>query len=66
MSDELLNATPSASPSLGDAPLPNRVPALRGRAVSHYLAGELRYACYLFQTQTGFPGLFAGYASNIA
>ncbi|MCX4455523.1 helix-turn-helix domain-containing protein [Streptomyces sp. NBC_01340] len=35
---------------LGDAPLPNRVPALRGRAVSHYLAGELRYACYLFES----------------
>ncbi|MFE9836238.1 helix-turn-helix domain-containing protein [Streptomyces sp. NPDC005551] len=35
---------------LGDAPLPQRVPALRGRAVSHYLAGELRYACYLFES----------------
>ncbi|WP_369234485.1 helix-turn-helix domain-containing protein [Streptomyces sp. R21] len=35
---------------LGDAPLPVRVPALRGRAVSHYLAGELRYACYLFES----------------
>ncbi|MGW5177970.1 helix-turn-helix domain-containing protein [Streptomyces sp. NPDC004082] len=35
---------------LGDAPLPLRVPALRGRAVSHYLAGELRYACYLFES----------------
>ncbi|MFD5631319.1 MULTISPECIES: helix-turn-helix domain-containing protein [unclassified Streptomyces] len=35
---------------LGDAPLPNRVPALRGRAVSHYLAGELRYSCYLFES----------------
>ncbi|MEU1038124.1 helix-turn-helix domain-containing protein [Streptomyces sp. NPDC005907] len=35
---------------LGDAPLPQRVPALRGRAVSHYLAGELRYSCYLFES----------------
>ncbi|MGW7264252.1 helix-turn-helix domain-containing protein [Streptomyces sp. NPDC054842] len=35
---------------LGDAPLPLRVPALRGRAVSHYLAGELRYSCYLFES----------------
>ncbi|MGQ4384702.1 helix-turn-helix domain-containing protein [Streptomyces sp. SAS_270] len=35
---------------LGDAPLPVRVPALRGRAVSHYLAGELRYSCYLFES----------------
>ncbi|MFF6996180.1 helix-turn-helix domain-containing protein [Streptomyces sp. NPDC008313] len=35
---------------LGDASLPVRVPALRGRAVAHYLAGELRYSCYLFET----------------
>ncbi|MFF4539633.1 helix-turn-helix domain-containing protein [Streptomyces aureus] len=35
---------------LGDAPLPQRVPAVRGRAVSHYLAGELRYSCYLFES----------------
>ncbi len=35
---------------LADAPLPVRVPALRGRAVSHYLAGELRYACYLLES----------------
>ncbi|MER6128764.1 helix-turn-helix domain-containing protein [Streptomyces sp. NPDC001795] len=39
-----------AEKSLGDAPLPSRVPALRGRAVSHYLAGELRYACYLLES----------------
>lgn len=32
------------------APLPARVPALRGRAVSHYLAGELRYAVYLLES----------------
>ncbi|PWI16813.1 transcriptional regulator [Streptomyces sp. Act143] len=33
-----------------DAPLPARVPALRGRALSHYLAGELRYAVYLLES----------------
>jgi tetratricopeptide (TPR) repeat protein len=32
------------------APLPARVPALRGRAVAHYLAGELRYAVYLLES----------------
>ncbi|KOV63528.1 helix-turn-helix domain-containing protein [Streptomyces sp. MMG1121] len=30
--------------------LPVRAPALRGRAVSHYLAGELRYAVYLLES----------------
>ncbi|MFR9798145.1 tetratricopeptide repeat protein [Streptomyces sp. MS06] len=35
---------------LRDEPLPARVPALRGRAVSHYLAGELRYAVYLLES----------------
>lgn len=35
---------------LADAPLPARVPALRGRAVAHYLAGELRYSVYLLET----------------
>ncbi|MEV7287736.1 helix-turn-helix transcriptional regulator [Streptomyces sp. NPDC093252] len=33
-----------------DLPLPARVPAVRGRAVSHYLAGELRYAVYLLES----------------
>ncbi|WP_340561907.1 helix-turn-helix domain-containing protein [Streptomyces sp. GSL17-111] len=32
------------------ATLPRRVPALRGRALTHLLAGELRYACYLLET----------------
>ncbi|EYT80106.1 DNA-binding protein [Streptomyces sp. Tu 6176] len=36
--------------ALADAPLPARVPALRGRAVAHYLTGELRYAVYLFES----------------
>ncbi|MET8606503.1 helix-turn-helix domain-containing protein [Streptomyces rubiginosohelvolus] len=31
------------------APLPQRVPAVRGRALTHLLAGELRYACYLLE-----------------
>ncbi|WP_060878667.1 tetratricopeptide repeat protein, partial [Streptomyces scabiei] len=35
---------------LGDAPLSARVPALRGRATAHYLAGELRYSCYLYES----------------
>ncbi|MEV5724264.1 helix-turn-helix domain-containing protein [Streptomyces pharetrae] len=39
-----------AEQTLADAPLPARVPALRGRAVAHYLAGELRYAVYLLET----------------
>ncbi|GGX73923.1 transcriptional regulator [Streptomyces minutiscleroticus] len=39
-----------AEKRLADEPLPARVPALRGRAVSHYLAGELRYACYLLES----------------
>lgn len=30
-------------------PLPQRVPAIRGRALAHLLAGELRYACYLVE-----------------
>ncbi|MGW1539233.1 tetratricopeptide repeat protein [Streptomyces sp. NPDC002309] len=36
--------------TLLDAPLPARVPALRGRAVAHFLAGELRYAVYLLES----------------
>jgi tetratricopeptide (TPR) repeat protein len=39
-----------AEQALGAAPLPVRVPALRGRAVAHYLAGELRYAVYLLES----------------
>ncbi|MBT3152676.1 helix-turn-helix transcriptional regulator [Streptomyces sp. CHD11] len=39
-----------AEARLGDAPLTARVPALRGRAVAHYLAGELRYAVYLLES----------------
>ncbi|MEU0675284.1 helix-turn-helix transcriptional regulator [Streptomyces sp. NPDC006172] len=39
-----------AERALADAPLPARAPALRGRAVSHYLGGELRYAVYLLES----------------
>ncbi|GAA2633923.1 helix-turn-helix transcriptional regulator [Streptomyces vastus] len=39
-----------AEKRLADTPLPIRVPALRGRAVAHHLAGELRYACYLLES----------------
>ncbi|WP_432133733.1 MULTISPECIES: tetratricopeptide repeat protein [unclassified Streptomyces] len=39
-----------AEAALAEAPLPARVPALRGRAVCHYLAGELRYAVYLLES----------------
>ncbi|MDI9883675.1 helix-turn-helix transcriptional regulator [Streptomyces sp. HNM0645] len=35
---------------LGDEPLPRRARAVRGRAVAHLLAGELRYACYLLES----------------
>ncbi|MGW4896542.1 helix-turn-helix domain-containing protein [Kitasatospora sp. NPDC004240] len=34
---------------LADQPLPRRAAAVRGRAVTHLLAGELRYACYLLE-----------------
>ncbi|MEE1796514.1 helix-turn-helix domain-containing protein [Streptomyces sp. BE308] len=40
----------AAEKLLADAPLPQRAPAVRGRAVAHLLAGELRYACYLLES----------------
>ncbi|MER6737702.1 helix-turn-helix domain-containing protein [Streptomyces puniciscabiei] len=39
-----------AETRLGEESLPVRVPAVRGRAVAHYLAGELRYAVYLLES----------------
>ncbi|GAA3507115.1 helix-turn-helix transcriptional regulator [Streptomyces showdoensis] len=39
-----------AENTLATASLPARVPARRGRAVAHYLAGELRYAVYLLES----------------
>lgn len=35
---------------LAGEPLPRRARAVRGRAVAHLLAGELRYACYLLES----------------
>ncbi|MFI5530959.1 tetratricopeptide repeat protein [Kitasatospora sp. NPDC051853] len=35
---------------LADGPPARRAAAVRGRAVAHLLAGELRYACYLLET----------------
>ncbi|GGY72393.1 transcriptional regulator [Streptomyces xanthochromogenes] len=35
---------------LAAEPLPRRVRAVRGRAVAHILAGELRYACYVLES----------------
>ncbi|MCX5380644.1 helix-turn-helix domain-containing protein [Streptomyces sp. NBC_00091] len=35
---------------LADEPLPRRARPIRGRAVAHLLAGELRYACYLLES----------------
>ncbi|AJE86314.1 regulatory protein [Streptomyces albus] len=40
----------SAERLLSGAPLPRRAAAVRGRAVTHLLAGELRYACYLLES----------------
>ncbi|GLX49969.1 transcriptional regulator [Streptomyces hygroscopicus subsp. hygroscopicus] len=39
-----------AEEHLADASPAARVPAVRGRAVAHYLAGELRYAVYLLES----------------
>ncbi|MFD8912030.1 tetratricopeptide repeat protein [Streptomyces sp. NPDC059575] len=35
---------------LADEPAPARAPVLRGRAVAHYLTGELRYAVHLLES----------------
>ncbi|MER5863680.1 helix-turn-helix transcriptional regulator [Kitasatospora sp. NPDC002040] len=40
----------AAEALLADQPLPQRAAAVRGRAVTHLLAGELRYACYLLES----------------
>ncbi|MFV5991886.1 helix-turn-helix domain-containing protein [Streptomyces sp. NPDC056231] len=40
----------AAEQQLADAPLPERARAVRGRAVAHLLAGELRYSCYLLES----------------
>lgn len=48
--DAALRSFEQAEAALAGQPLPVRVPALRGRAVAHYLAGELRYAVYLLES----------------
>ncbi|MFE5210074.1 helix-turn-helix domain-containing protein [Streptomyces sp. NPDC056600] len=40
----------AAGEQLRDEPLPARTRVVRGRAIAHYLAGELRYACYLLES----------------
>ncbi|MGW2395284.1 helix-turn-helix domain-containing protein [Kitasatospora sp. NPDC001664] len=40
----------TAEKLLADEPPPRRAAAVRGRAVAHLLAGELRYACYLLES----------------
>ncbi|MGP3981671.1 helix-turn-helix domain-containing protein [Streptomyces sp. KR80] len=50
---ELIEARDSyeaAEELLAGEPLPRRAAAVRGRAVAHLLAGELRYACYLLES----------------
>ncbi|MFF8958210.1 tetratricopeptide repeat protein [Streptomyces sp. NPDC014894] len=40
----------TAEALLTELPLPRRARAIRGRAIAHLLAGELRYACYLLES----------------
>ncbi|MER5928936.1 tetratricopeptide repeat protein [Streptomyces sp. NPDC002054] len=40
----------AAETLLAGEPLPRRARAIRGRAVAHLLAGELRYSCYLLES----------------
>ncbi|WP_411103974.1 tetratricopeptide repeat protein [Streptomyces sp. cmx-4-9] len=47
---EAIGRFEAAERLLGDQPLPRRARAVRGRAVAHLLAGELRYACYLLES----------------
>lgn len=48
--DQAIGHFQAAEDLLRQAPLPLRVPALRGRAVAHLLAGDLRYSCYLLES----------------
>ncbi|MFD8087821.1 helix-turn-helix domain-containing protein, partial [Kitasatospora sp. NPDC059722] len=48
--DQAIGHFRAAEDLLRDAPLPQRIPALRGRAVAHLLAGDLRYSCYLLES----------------
>lgn len=47
---DALDRFEAAEHALADEPLPARARAVRGRAVAHYLAGQLRYACYLLES----------------
>lgn len=46
---EAMSRFEEAERLLADEPLPRRIRAVRGRALTHLLAGELRYACYLLE-----------------
>ncbi|MFJ1706010.1 helix-turn-helix domain-containing protein [Kitasatospora sp. NPDC088346] len=48
--DEARTHYEAAERLLAGEPLPRRAAAIRGRAVAHLLAGELRYACYLLES----------------
>ncbi|MGW6912975.1 helix-turn-helix domain-containing protein [Kitasatospora sp. NPDC054939] len=48
--DEARERFEEAEQLLAGEPLPRRAAAVRGRAVAHLLAGELRYACYLLES----------------
>ncbi|WP_285571062.1 helix-turn-helix domain-containing protein [Streptomyces sp. RTGN2] len=47
---DALSRFAAAERALADEPLPARARAVRGRSVAHFLAGELRYACYLLES----------------
>ncbi|MET9885429.1 tetratricopeptide repeat protein [Streptomyces sp. NPDC006430] len=47
---EAIDHFEAAERVLADEPLPRRARPIRGRAVAHLLAGELRYACYLLES----------------
>ncbi|MFE6973058.1 helix-turn-helix domain-containing protein [Streptomyces sp. NPDC057682] len=47
---EALARFEAAEQALAGEPLPARARAVRGRSIVHYLAGELRYSCYLLES----------------
>ncbi|MFF5446304.1 helix-turn-helix domain-containing protein [Streptomyces sp. NPDC012888] len=47
---EAISRFEEAERLLAAEPLPRRARPIRGRAVAHLLAGELRYACYLLES----------------
>lgn len=48
--EEARRSFEAAERLLADRPMPRRVPAIRGRAVTHQLAGELQDACYILES----------------